>query len=45
MFNSSVIYGNRTKIKNSNNNLKIVTKGKNDNVKIIYNFDDNNLNL
>ena len=29
----------------ANNNLKIVTEGKNANVKLIYNFDDNNLNL
>lgn len=42
---SSLIYGTGLKVQNSNNNLKIVTEGKNANVKLIYNFDDNNLNL
>ena len=42
---TSLIYGTGLKVQNSNNNLKIVTEGKNANVKLVYNFDANNLNL
>ena len=42
---TSLIYGTGLKVQNSNNNLKIVTEGKNANVKLVYNFDANNSNL
>ena len=48
--NKPLIYGNgkileKLNYETANNKIRIQTNSKNENVKIIYNFDDNNLNL